>query len=524
MSFTVHNLFVSGHPEYSGVTVYNKDVYAYCASGTKIIKISKTGIVTDPFISCGDARHLTTANGFLFVASRTSSGRILAYSLNTGSLVATSAQLTNSASWAITTDWDEISSTFNVFVGFEAGVDIQYCSFDGSSFGSLNNITNASNTYGLTVRRCTPTDGARVYLYVANDSSTIREYNITSIGSITGPSNIDLGGGFGTGSIAWFEDAMYAAKTFNGLYKFTFTVDGATGALSSPSRSTIANDHIGWGWDNLRSSNGTIENAEIIENGDTVSELYITCMQVAVNRATSGINLFVSTVGDNYSGVYKFYSSGGNGLGGDPHIQPLIGEQYLVNDEFLNLFKNLVGKNKITINCKTWLLPESALEIYRATYGKIFDTMKNFTYIQQLYINVNNEETLIFDMDSLEPIEHVNKNSICLSEKRITQNMFSIRLQKHTKIKKNMNPTSTRTIIINCNNSLNNHNLHNSHDLAESDSHDNIKIFLIITSNLTHSDRNNIRLVIDSDYDINCDNFAGCLIKESSHNILTKLY
>lgn len=490
------NLFIGYFPHDA---VISYDIYKIDSLGsvTQIITGPDDGMGTGTILDCIDA-----ANGYVFASYQgilykyTISGEQLGF-INLGD---TPIKMTN--------DWNGTSNNFNLYFTFN-NKNIGYISQDLTIFTSLNTFTfsdydNLVVGHDIAFRK----SGSNKYIYVTTGGNAdIIQLNITNINSISETVIND-------GTFALFSDVIWAEhdnafyvtgyigdfgpSTPSGIIKYTVNV-GVNGIVDSFGSSTrvLKND-----------ASTNITNTTDSLSGSNVANINVICM----NYSNSLTNLYVGT-DDNY--VIKMYPPSGTGIGGDPHVQPLIGDLYTLHNSitYCKLLR-IYGEN-IVMNGKCWMLPQNELDRYKNIYGQVFGTMTKFTYFKYLYVRYESEE-LYFDIDTLFPVIYDEKleihndlktlnfyrsNTIFLSEIRKVDKMFNIVSQKYMKPKYCKN-VYERIISIKCKRCC---------------------INIKVTNNMDNSYRNSIMLDIEHDICYNMNSFDGALVKFNKNNALSYL-
>jgi hypothetical protein len=203
------------------------------------------------------------------------------------------------------------------------------------------------------------------------------------------------------------------------------------------------------------------------------------------------------------------------GGGGDPHIKPMFGEKYLLeNREYCyNLFNSMIGNDKIMINAKCWFLPAELIEDYiKITNDRnSIPYMTKFTFFRYLSF-ICGDEKLVIDMETLKTVEYTSENDVdAFNLKQIDETykfnsihvgdivnydngLYSVAQKRYKKER----DTITRKIIV-----------ENSDCYVE----------VILASNLNIDDRNSISLKVNSKRKMCTENFNGALIKNCKSRI-----
>ena len=487
------------------------NIFAAYGSGN-IIKIDVSGNVSFLLSTGFLTRGIAVANGYLFACNLSTDKEVHMYNATSGAHI-TSVILTGNISndttypFGICTDWTGSGSTFNCYVSHANNPTLSYFSVNGTTLTYQSAIQiDSSNPFHLcTFRQYNSTK----YVYCAR-SDSISEFNVSSF-SYIGDINVTIPGGELWG-ISWVSKTQkFYVSIYNGFGIHSCTIAGQSGGsiTSLSSLTLVANGQEGHTPTDTTITNGT---------SATDSSNYLQALSIATNTVNStGTNIFSGT-SDRY--VVKIYPTSGSGVGGDPHIQPIIGKQYTLDNSitYCRLYEYL-DKDKIIINGKSWFLPDEELKKYERGNEKIHDTMINFTYFKYVYIYCNGEE-LYLDIDSLEPVEYFEQNELCnklvnkihdnydnnsynriiLGNIEQLKSMFSIRLQRFMK-EKYCKQVLSRKIIIRGNEMI---------------------VTLNVTSNLLHSDRNSMTIEI-TNFDENDVRHKGALIRESDATSFWKL-
>jgi len=181
--------------------------------------------------------------------------------------------------------------------------------------------------------------------------------------------------------------------------------------------------------------------------------------------------------------------------GGDPHIQTLSGEKYLLNDDikFINLLSDVENQIFINAQCDKIALNNFEKFIYckdRIKHKKKIPSLTNFTYFRKLYIKYK-EEHLTLNMDDLFVYNQHNVKNIKINQTN-SDGLFSI---VHNKLyPKN---DTTRKISVNISN----------------------KIILYVTSDIKTDERHFINLFVNHAK----ENLSGAMIENSLKNKINSL-
>lgn len=227
MTYYGNNIASSTNVE--GLVVEGTNVY-YTTQNGKIRKINSYGTDTE-IINTGvtDLRNITIANNYIFVTN-IGDNVLRVYKLSDNSLVS-SVSTGSGGLRGVCTDWVSGNGTFNVYMCFENNTNISYCSFTGTLFGSVSVLTTISGHGKCIIFRSFST---YKYLYVASNTNSIAQINITNIVS---PSTtyINTASGINTWGIVLdsLSNTMYATILFEGTHKLTYTPDSTTGSISS---------------------------------------------------------------------------------------------------------------------------------------------------------------------------------------------------------------------------------------------------------------------------------------------------
>ena len=480
-------VFLTGYM-IAGVATSGTTIYCSHNSngGYRIVKIDADGTVT-PFVLDYEMRCITIANGYLFVLDYTNAllHSYLISSLSGTPIHTSSSTLTHPQ--GICTDWNGFSSSFNLFVAHESGEPrVAYYNFNGTTLSSMTTFsTHTSFTYETNERRhiVYRKYGEYKYLYITTENYFIIQVDITMIGSPVS-TIIDPDGGMNL-SQSWgivcdpLSNSFYIAD-FNGIavYKYTYVPNTTTGSITSFNSTPTIIITV--------TNTGTS-----ITNGASSTSGYVMPLQMSYNITSHGVNLFISTQ-DGY--VIKLYPIGGTGIGGDPHIKPIFGDLYTLDNsiKYVKLFENYVGSSKIVITGETWMLPELELEKFKHK-KEIYKTMTQYTYLKTIYIYCDDFATEI-DADTL---EYTNENtSIKFGQIQMLKQIFSVRRQEHINNKKG-------------------NTLQRMASICGKD----MTVHLILSSNVESSDRNSIRINIEGNYDFNKENFSGALVYEGDNEI-----
>ena len=447
-----------------------------------------TGIGSTDRIILGYAmRGIAIANNFLFILDFDNS-ELKVYDVNNILIPITSVS-TLSHPHGLCTDWDGNSSVFNLYFTHEDGEDrIGYCSFDGSNFGTVSYISTIIGGFTNTrVDIAFRKYGSYKYLYVTTQDESIIQINITTILSPTlSQISVFL---LGTGiSVSWgicsnpISNIFYVGELMqNAIYAFTYTPDITTGLISSfTSVIPIINE-------------STTTN---VTNGNSSTSEYVAALGLGYNITSHGINLFIAT-NDKY--IVKLYPIGGNGVGGDPHIMPLIGNLYNLDNsvKYVRLFENCVGNIKIKIIGETWILPQEELEKFKSR-PNVYNTLLEYTFIKNLFFYCGDEK-LSINMDSMEIIGENKENKYIKFEKtKHIDQMYSIRRKR------------------NITNTIKNNVLQRIVKIYGGDT----IVTLTLQCDVSLNDRNSITIVLEGNHALTKENFIGALIFESNDNAI----
>jgi hypothetical protein len=190
---------------------------------------------------------------------------------------------------------------------------------------------------------------------------------------------------------------------------------------------------------------------------------------------------------------------GGTGTGGDPHIDPLIGKLYDLDNsiKYVNLFENKIGSDKIIIIGETWILPNEELEKFKER-PNVYKTLLEYTFFKNIFIYCNNEKMSV-NMDTLIVDNETNKY-IEISEMSHVDQMYSIRRKR------------------NIPNAIKNNVLQRMVRILGND----INVILRLQSDVSLNDRNSITVNIEGPFDITKENYTGALIYESPDHALAE--
>jgi hypothetical protein len=146
---------------------------------------------------------------------------------------------------------------------------------------------------------------------------------------------------------------------------------------------------------------------DISVNGDlieyTITGLDISSYYVTKVRARNSVGL------GNYSSEYAATMPRQPGGGGDPHIKPIIGDEYDLphNENCYLLYDNQNDQERVIITAKCWFLPEK-LKSNSLFRNAFMESTTFFKYINFYY----NGENITFDMETLKQVKYTNMNAV----------------------------------------------------------------------------------------------------------------
>ncbi len=478
------------------VTTDGTTVYGALGSADFIIKIDGDGTST-PLGMLWDIRGMVVVNGYLFVLDWTNS-QLFRYRTNSDFSDVINISLTTSGPpQGICTDWDGVSNTFNLYVACENGeTRINYLSFNsesGTFIGSsetfdtiLDGVTN-ERRHIVFRKHVNASHVVHKYLYVTTQNTNIIQIDITNISTPivssieTTINTIYISWGIvshPTENIFYISDLGYAGGIVG---EFTYIPNSTTGSITSfNSETTIM----------YTNSTTSLGNGNPAING-TVAAIGMGYNITGNNR--DRFNLYVTT---DDSLIVKLYPISGNGIGGDPHIRPEIGNLYTMDNSIksIKLFENHIGMDKIIITGETWLLPDEELEKFKKK-PKIYETMKKYTYLKTINIKCN-DESITINLDnmisSIDDIVVSNNKFIKLNKIEIVNKIYSIRRQQYITGK---------------------HILQRHVNISDD-------YILKLSCDLYSSDRNSMIININEKYIMSKENFSGALIYESNDNTI----
>lgn len=423
-------------------------------------------------------------------------------SQNTG--VLTAYKISNSTTSEITldnpktvhlcSDWDGVSSQFNLYISTTTTTIYKIPFNNGFMYDVEANliVTNTSvtgiPTYSRMFYRFSHN---HKYLYFTR-STNITEVDVTNFSSCTSrtignfPFQILSAVNDSANNTIYLNLNGSTNTDYDILKVDAYTIDNTNGQMTIPIGETYTGTTI------ILESNASTS----ISSGNFASAQgqYVRRGPIGSNFNSVGMNIYTTTE-DNK--LVKLYPDGGSGVGGDPHIRPLIGDLYTL-DNYVKKVKLLEHKkiDDIKIIGDTWMLPECELEKFKHK-PKIYKTMSEYTYLKTIAIDANG--TLCeMDLDSL----------------NITNNFVTNDIIKVGDITKVCSLMSIRKKIILTNLKSRCETIQRIVEIKGKEN----QIILVITSNVGTSDRNNISITINSAYEINTNNYKGALVKEEKDN------
>lgn len=276
--------------------------------------------------------------------------------------------------YSIATDWDQTSNTFDIFVARQNSTALLKRTVTVNTETKVPAFSNILGcrvgvlTNGITYRKY----GNDKYIYVTTGGSTV--YQVVNFAAIADSSNNSLGiqysnlsVGHNAWGIVWCENlSRFFISEQNGkVYEYSVTIDSGSGKISALTYVGIA-----LGGNSTGSSSG-------VTNGNAATSTnFNKSASLSTNYINGRTNVYVATT-DAY--VIKLYPSGGTGIGGDPHIMPLIGNLYTLdnNVKYVKMFENHNGLDKVIVVCETWFLPNEELLKFYEIRGRKFKSLED---------------------------------------------------------------------------------------------------------------------------------------------------
>lgn len=496
MTFYAYKIFngsgVSGACEYTCCDG-NNNVYGSYPTPDRVTKTSNlTGTTNTNFISTGyNTRGIVVAGSYLFVCDH-QNGKLYQYLINDGTSV-NNITLSTAKPHGIATDYDGSSENFYLYIAHEDTriLTIIYCvGFTMTSETVFDTNMGATDTSaslkGITYRKVS----TYKYVYVTVDSTYIKEVNVTDVSSIPSPVKITVSPVTSSWGITNYNNIFYINGIVNTLYSFTINVSNpVTGSITSLNTGTLI----------ILGGSTAITNDLVSTN----SSQHSNTLGISHNVKIYGLDLFIGTSDSN---IVKLYGEGGSGIGGDPHIRPLIGKIYTLNNnvQFVKLFENSTNENDndmvLTIIGENWVLPYQERQKFKSRRD-IYKLLKEYTFIKNLIIKYN-DRIIVFNMDTLEyTIDSDLSDKITFNEITKVKSMYCIR-----KAEEIYNENCYQRII-----KITNHTFN---------------LTLFITNCLSQRDRNSITINLDTDASITLNNldrskFYGGLIFESDDHVIS---
>jgi hypothetical protein len=205
------------------------------------------------------------------------------------------------------------------------------------------------------------------------------------------------------------------------------------------------------------------------------------------------------------------------GGGGDPHIKPVFGAKYLLEnrEKSYTLFDNMLeGDNKLVINAKCWFLPVELIEEYQKLTNDnetAINFMSRYTFFRYISV-ICGSENIVIDLETLQQVEYtsdgdVDKFNLCQTTDEVKLNniklgkilnddkgLYSVNFNTY----KNKKGTTTRYIHV-----------------KNSDCEVSIKLSM----NKDIDDRNAIILTINGKRKMSPFNYKGAFIQKGNHSI-----
>lgn len=280
-------------------------IYGAFLNQQKIVHVDATGNVNSAFITptFEDIRGMVVAHGYLFVTNYTSD-QICAYLLTSVALPPVTIDV-ETHPVGICTDWDGISTGFNIYMTNETNNNVSCYYFD-TSFSLVSTFsTDIAEFLGSSRTQISyKAFNSYKYLYIATMQSGIIQVDITNIS--TPVSTVIYQSSTMTQSYGLVchptENILFVSDFLNTgvLAQYAYNANVTTGSMTAFTDVTV----LIYGYTNTAVSNGGVS------TGQSVIPLGI-CMNV-----TNGlVNIYVAT-DDSY--IVKLYPDGGSPAGGGP--------------------------------------------------------------------------------------------------------------------------------------------------------------------------------------------------------------